>query len=161
VATDQPVVKSVAAWLSEQFPSATIEHQGDFDRETHLFRVVRRQGGHPELEISREVLEREEPAQVIEELRREDVASRLDRDPNFRIQFFQDGLRGLETRIVHCDGRRYRVVRDAQHNVSIYDSEDRRLEKMPQSMLVLPDSVFKRDAAKWCSDIRSWRGPTQ
>jgi hypothetical protein len=161
MAYDGPVIKAVAAWLAQRFPGAPIEHNGDFDRETYLFRVSLGPARHPELELSREVTDRQDAPQVLSELEREDVAARMSRDPTLRVQFFDDGIRGFETRIVQCDGRLYRVVRDKQHNVVIYDAKGRRLERSPQSMHVLQGSIFKRDAAKWCEEILQSRGPAQ
>ena len=155
--TDNSVVDAVLKWLANHFPDTSVEHAGDFDRETHLFRIQPPQGRAPELELSREVLERKSPASVTGTLDREKVAERLTRDPTLRVQFFEDGVRGFETRFVTCDGQQYRIVRDGGHNVAIYDSSDQRLPNAPQQQTVMTTSIFKKDMHTWCDAIRVWR----
>jgi hypothetical protein len=154
-------IEAVRAWLAARFPGASIEAREDFDRETHLFRLHPPGGRAPELEISREVVERESPQEIAHQLTESETFDRLNRDPSVRVQYFSAGIAPFETRHVACDGRRYRIVRDEKHNVAIFDAGDQSLKKTPRQMLVLPRSVFQVPVDKWCEWIRTWRGEGQ
>lgn len=155
------VVEAIRQWLASQFPESTIDSQSIFDTETHLFRVHQQKGRHPELEVSREILERTKPEALLRELAQSDAIERMKRDPSVRIQYFSSGIPHFETRYVRCDGTRYRVVRDDKHNLSIFDSADKRLAKTPPHMLVFSGSIFQVQESEWCAKIRTWRGEGQ
>jgi hypothetical protein len=161
MANTDVAVESIRQWLASQFPSSTIDSQSIFDTETHLFRVHQQKGQHPELEVSREVLERHAPEALVRELAQSDAIERMKRDPSVRIQYFGSGIHHFETRYVRCDSTQYRIVRDDKHNVSIFDSGDKLLAKTPHHMSVLSGSIFRVQESEWCAKIRAWRGEGQ
>lgn len=157
----QATVQAIREWLTVEFSGSTVNSQNIFDKETELFRVHVAKGHQPELEVSREILERQATAAVLKELKESDSIERMKRDPSVRIQYFDSGIHHFETRYVRCDDNSYRVVRDEKHNVTIYDSADRRLSQTPKTVLNLPASIFQVSADEWCSRIRTWRGEGQ
>jgi hypothetical protein len=156
-------VNGIAAWLGVQLKTGSVSARGDFDREATVFRISLNDGTKiGELEISQEALDEHAPENIIADLQKQDVPSRLKRDPTMRLAYTVDrDVPHLETRITTCGGRLYRFVRDSGHAVRVYDSTDRILERMPSPLPVLKVSLFKRAPQQLCDDVRGWRGPDQ
>jgi hypothetical protein len=92
----------------------------------------------------------------------EHVLERLRWDPTIRLSLDASGtVPPVESRTIECDGRTYRVQRDTEHNVRIFDANGRLLENTPRTMLVMPDSIHQRNISAWQEDIRQWRGRDQ
>jgi len=159
--TAKEAVQAISEWLRTRFQGSTVDTQNIFDKETQLFRVHVGKGKHPELEVSREVLGHRTTEAILSELGKGDTIERMNRDPSVRIQYFDSGITHFETRYLRCDDSLYRVVRDENHNVVVYDSADRRLTKAPRTVLSLPASIFQVSSDEWCSRIRAWRGEGQ
>ena len=152
----------IRAFLAYQL-NASVSTRADLDREVIVFEARQPEGATIcAFEITDEAL-RDHPAEaIIEDLRRHEVVQRLQRDPTMRLRYSTDrDVPSFESLEVRWDGRRYRVVRDAQHNVRIFDASDRALERTPTMMLVMPSSIFRRSLGEWCGDIAAWRGTGQ
>jgi hypothetical protein len=154
-------VRAVQDWLANLFPDSRIQSHEDFDRDTWVFRVFPVVGRAGELELSREVLERDDPEAIKGALADSDASERMHRDPTVRVQYFSSGVNGFETRLLNCDGRMYRIVRDGSHNIAVFDSADQRLKNTPKIPAVFQGSIFDRPASDWCEQVRAWRGSGQ
>ena len=154
-------ITAITEWLKDKFNDSEINYSESDDRETHVFRIRPRSGHTSELEVSQEVIDHNPIDHLIRDLEQSDTVDRMKRDPTMRIQYFSGGINHLEARYISCDGRIYLIVRDEGHNVSIFDASDARLQNSPQSMRVLPSSIFHVQASKWREQIRSWRGDEQ
>lgn len=153
---------AVSRWLHERFPGSVVAEGRIFDRGTTLYRIALAGGKSSELEVSDEAFEDIRVTDIIADLEAHEVVSRLTTDPTMRLQYTRSrDIPHHEWRQIDCDGRRYRVVRDAGHNVRIFDASDKPLSRTPQKMLVLSVSIFHRDYQQWCNEIRSWRGDNQ
>lgn len=163
VNTSANSINRIAAWLSTQLGSASISARADFDRDGVVLRFSLPEGARiGELEISQEAADDYSPEDIIADLQKHDVPSRLKRDPTMRLAYTQDrDVPHLETRLMVCDGRQYRFVRDSQHSVRVYDETDRILGGMPSPLPVLSVSLFNRSSLELCEDIRGWRGQDQ
>jgi hypothetical protein len=163
MASAQDSINGIASWLQQQFGGATVNANADGDREVVVFRIGLDGGrGVRRLEISQEALDHTEPEVILADLHAEGVVQRLLADPTMQLHYYGDRrVPHFEELPVICDGRRYRVVRDAQHNVRILDSEDKPLINSPRGMLVMPESIHARSLAEWWREIRGWRGNDQ
>lgn len=163
LAYDDDAFKSVAKWLANALPGTEVSY-GVLDRETVLYRVHAPHAGAPryELEISREAFEDHPVETILADLARLKIPDRLCVDPTMRLNYTRDrNVHHLETLWVTCDGRNYRVVRDSEHNVRIYDKAQQLLTNWPTVMTVLPSSIHTRPVSEWCEDVRKWRGANQ
>lgn len=124
MAYDENGFASVEQWLVNASPGTELSH-AVLDRETVLFRAHEPRVGAAcyELEISREAFEDHTVEIVLADLTRHKVADRLRADPTMRLNYTRDrNVPHLETLWVTCDERQYRVVRDSDHNVRIFDT---------------------------------------
>lgn len=154
---DEAVTK-LEEWFARHFKEGRIDSEEIFDRDVQLFRVTAPDGTTYELEITEEAFEDRRVDEILEDLKEEEVAERLRSDPSMRLCYYRGGkVPATETRWITCDGRSYRIVRDADHNVVVYDSQDQPLGNLPDDILVLPSSIHRRRKEKWRSDIRKWR----
>ena len=160
MAYDDDSFKTIEQWLVNSFPGTQASY-AVLDREVVLFRVHEPRPGAPrlELEISREAFEDRKVETIVADLVRQRVTDRLRADPTLRLNYTRDrDIPHVETLWVACDERQYRVVRNGEHNVRIYDKADRLLANWPAVMTVMPNSIHRRVATQWCDDIRKWRG---
>ena len=89
------------------------------------------------------------------------MPERLLAHPTLRLLYTSDRtIPHFETLPIHCDGRGYRVVRDENGDVHIYDDQDRRLANR-HGQRTLRSSVFMRSDQEWCEEVRQGRGPDQ
>jgi hypothetical protein len=163
VAYDEDSFKNIEEWLATALPGTQASH-AQLDRETVLFRAHEARSGAPryELEISREAFEDQRAETIVADLILQKVADRLRADPTMRLSYTRDrNVPHIETLWVTCDGRQYRVVRDGEHSVRIYDRAGQLLANGPLSMTVIPSSIHRRGVSEWCEDIRKWRGRGQ
>jgi hypothetical protein len=160
---DDDAIQGIASWFGQQFGMTTAQAHALPDRDVVLFRVeFREQRPSLELELSEEALEDNEPEAIIEDLARQSIPGRLSADPTMRLSYYADRIvPRFERHYVQCDGKGYRIVRDASHAVRIFDAQDQLLQNTPSPLPVLPTSVFRRLKQQWCEDIRAWRGPQQ
>lgn len=150
-------VEAVEQWLKEQFPDAQVDSGEIFERDVVLFRASE-ETDHYELEITEEAFRDHSTDTILDDLESQDVARRLRQDPTLRLQYRSSRrVPYIETRHVTCDGRRYRIVRDSDHNVQIFDSSDQLLEETPPGLRVMQHSVYRRSSDDWCREIRSRR----
>src|SRR5687767_479238 len=118
-------INRIAAWLGAQLKSPSVRVQRDFDREAIVFHIAAVDAGIGDLEISQEAIDDHAPDIVISDLQTHDVPARLRRDPTMRLAYSRDrDVPHLETRWIICDRKRYRFVRDSDHTVRVYDSND-------------------------------------
>lgn len=154
--------EAIAAWLVGQFkdaaPSAIASSVDGI-----VFRAVGQDGSTlGEIEVSDEALADHPPEVIIGDLERAGAADHLRRDPSVRLSYLTDRrVYNFESLVVECDGRQYRVVRDAHHNVQIFDASGAALLNRPAAPLVLPMSIHRRAVSRWCDEIRTWRGGQQ
>lgn len=153
---------AIACWLQEKSGVANVEWDAIFDRDVALFRLYRDEPPSPELEVTAEALEDHPSETILADLDDQQVVQRLVADPTMRLRYYtRREVPPREEMWVRCDGRRYRVLRDSGHNVRIFDNAGRLLDNIPDTLLVMPSSVFRKSNQKWCREIREWRGATQ
>ena len=129
---DHPTSRDIQAWLSAGLQASRIESTTIFDRDSILFRAWPRGGRAVELEVDRKAIEDFTSAMILADLEDSDVLTRLTTDPSMRLCYgFKRDVPHFESRTVVCEGRQYRIVRDASHNVRIYDGTDERLKGTP------------------------------
>jgi hypothetical protein len=160
--TESPAYR-LAEWIKAEMPANHVELDDHFDTESVVF-YIDAPGviPAPVLQIGEDMLADHPVTDLVEALKRERVLERLRRDPTLRLALHSSGeVPTHESRTVPCDGRTYRIERDSEHNVRIYDSNDRLLENLPRTILVMPNSVHGRNVTEWQQDIRQWRGPDQ
>jgi hypothetical protein len=163
LAYDEAAFKHVEHWLVSALPGTVPSHRA-LDRDMVLFRAHEPLPGSPryELEMSREALEDHKVETIVADLVRQKVADRLRADPTMRLNYNRDRqVPHLETLWVTCDSSHYRVVRDGEHNVRIYDKAGQLLANWPAAMTVIQTSIHRRPINQWCQDIQKWRGPNQ
>jgi hypothetical protein len=156
-------VEELKAWLLDATGAESIEHFDLFDRSVTVLRArMPKPGKNLEIEVSEEALDDHPVDVILEDWRAQNVPARLLSDPTMRLKYYTDRIvPHFETLGVICSGRRYRVVRDSAHNVRVYDSDDRPLERLPQQLLVLTGSIHRQGSQEWCIRIHEWRGASQ
>jgi hypothetical protein len=157
--TESPAYR-IAEWLKAEFPARHVELDDHVDTESVLFYIDAPLA--PVLQIGERVLEQYSVREIVDFLVGEHVLERLRWDPTIRLSLDASGtVPPVESRTIECDGRTYRVQRDTEHNVRIFDANGRLLENTPRTMLVMPDSIHQRNISAWQEDIRQWRGRDQ
>jgi hypothetical protein len=153
---------AVADWLGKQLGAERTRIVDDFDREVVVVCCHKPGSDAAELELSYEALESFDVSQILHDLEGDGIQERLSRDPSVRLQYGTDRrLHHFETRLIQCDGKSYRVVRDAEHNVFIFDNKGKPLASIPAGPLVMGVSIYQKDVSRWCEDVRKWRGSGQ
>lgn len=150
-------VSAIERWMRTNFPDAYVESREIFERVVVLFRASE-EATYYELEVTGEAFRKQPTGTILDDLENQEVARRLRNDPSLRLQYRSSRVvPHFETRYVSCDGRQYRIVRDSNHNVQIFDSADQLLEETPPGLRVMQNSVYRRSREEWCREIRSRR----
>jgi len=155
-------IEAISEWFSSQM-NLEVSWFEIPDRQVFVFRAESDSSqGDPELEITRVAFEDVPVDQIISDLEDHEVISVFQRDPTMHLTYKSDRtVPHFERMPLRVDGRMYRVVRDRDHNVKIFDDQDRLLENFPSEMTVLPQSIYRRSRQRWSEEIRNWRGPDQ
>jgi hypothetical protein len=157
------IVEGIAVWFSSHFPGSQPSARAEPVRDVIVF-GARQQTGPllAEFEVSDEALQDHSAETIATDLTQQRLIDRVRRDPTMRLRYTTDRrLSSIEVLTVHCDGRRYTVTRDDAHNVRVYDANGAILRRHPETLLVLPSSVFKRPIDSWQQEIRAWRDADQ
>jgi hypothetical protein len=155
-ATMEATIRDLTDWLQGVFPGGKIEQGWTIDDAYLLFRVYREDGKRSEIQFAKIALEDYASAEILRDLRRAIIAKQLQARTSHRFTYGpRREVTGTERMVVTCDGHMYRVVRDLNRTVAVFDDEDRPLKNMPPR-LVLPDSIFHRPVQQWRAEIGAW-----
>ncbi len=139
------------------FPGGKVEQGWGVDESYLLFRVHRADGKRSEIQFAETALEDYTSAEILRDLAQAETAAQLTARTSHRFTYGPSrDVTPIERMVVVCDGRSYRVVRNLEGFVTVFDDAAERLTNMPRRA-ALPDSIFHRHESQWREDIRRWR----
>ena len=155
-ATMDTTVSELAKWLESVFPGGKVQYDWVGDDAYLLYRVHRADGKRSEIQFSETALEDYTTVEILRDLTAESVGAQLKTRTSHRFTYGPSReVTPVERMIVVCDGRSYRVVRNLERAVSVFDEDGHELRNLPP-FLVLPGSIFHTPTWQWQQDIPKW-----
>lgn len=149
--------EQLAVWLKQAFDAAEVEVIEADRMDVYLFRIRdREERPWPEFEVTLEALEDWDLNEIGHDITSDGLVQWMKDRPSFRIRYGNDRqISHFESLNVRCGGEWFRVVRDGEANVSIFNSANERLKA--GGMRVLPTSIFRKSEQQWCKEIEELR----